>query len=91
MPEGLHNASPTFCRMMKAAPKDQVGKNVLSYIDDSCGKQEESILHLWLSRNLLQYARSLAQAQYKEMCIWGNKRQSAWMLSLHERHRSESR
>jgi hypothetical protein len=32
--EDLCNAGPTFCRMMKAALKDQVGKNVLSYIDD---------------------------------------------------------
>jgi hypothetical protein len=34
MSEGLHNDGPTFCRMMKAALKDQVGRNVLSYVDD---------------------------------------------------------
>jgi hypothetical protein len=34
MSEGLCNIGPTFCRMMKAALKDQVGRNVLSYIDD---------------------------------------------------------
>jgi hypothetical protein len=34
MLEGLHNAGPMFCRMMKAALKDQVGRNVLSYVDD---------------------------------------------------------
>jgi hypothetical protein len=34
MSEGLHNAGSTFCRMMKAALKDQVGRNVLSYVDD---------------------------------------------------------
>jgi hypothetical protein len=34
MLEGLCNAGPMFCRMMKAAVKDQVGKNVFSYIDD---------------------------------------------------------
>jgi hypothetical protein len=34
VPEDLCNAGPTFCRMTKAALKDQVGKNVLSYIDD---------------------------------------------------------
>jgi hypothetical protein len=34
MLEGLSNAGPTFCRMMKAALKDQVGRNVLSYVDD---------------------------------------------------------
>jgi hypothetical protein len=34
MLEGLRNAGPTFCRMMKAALKDQVGGNILSYVDD---------------------------------------------------------
>jgi hypothetical protein len=34
MPEGLCNAGSTFCRMMKAALKDQVGGNVLSHVDD---------------------------------------------------------
>jgi hypothetical protein len=34
MLEGLHNAGLTFCRMMKAALKDQVDRNVLSYVDD---------------------------------------------------------
>jgi hypothetical protein len=33
-PEGPHNAVPTFCRMMKAAMKDQVSRNILSYVDD---------------------------------------------------------
>jgi hypothetical protein len=34
MPEGLRNVGPTFYRMTKAALKDQVDKNVLSYVDD---------------------------------------------------------
>jgi hypothetical protein len=34
MPEGLRNAGPTFCRMTKTALKDQVARNVISYVDD---------------------------------------------------------
>jgi hypothetical protein len=34
MLEGLHNAGATFCRMTKVALKDQVRRNVLSYVDD---------------------------------------------------------
>jgi hypothetical protein len=34
MPEGLCNARPTFCKMTKAALKDQVGRNILSYVDN---------------------------------------------------------
>jgi hypothetical protein len=30
MPKGMRNTGPTFCRMMKVALKDQVGRNVLS-------------------------------------------------------------
>jgi hypothetical protein len=34
MPEDMRNASLTFCRMMKVALKDQVGRKVFSYVDD---------------------------------------------------------
>jgi hypothetical protein len=34
MPKGLCNIGPTFCRMIKAALKDQVDRNVLSYVDN---------------------------------------------------------
>jgi hypothetical protein len=34
MPEGFCNAGLTFYKMMKATLKDQVGRNVLSYVDD---------------------------------------------------------
>jgi hypothetical protein len=33
MYEGLHNAGPTFYRMMKIVLKDQVDRNALSYVD----------------------------------------------------------
>jgi hypothetical protein len=33
MPE-VCDADPTFCRMTKVALKDQVGRNIFSYIDD---------------------------------------------------------
>jgi hypothetical protein len=29
MPKGLRSTGPTFCRMMKATLKDQVGRNIL--------------------------------------------------------------
>jgi hypothetical protein len=30
----FENAAPTFCRMTKAALKDQVGRNMLLYVDE---------------------------------------------------------
>jgi hypothetical protein len=46
MLEALCNAGPTFCRMMKAALKDQVGRNVLSYVDNIivASKKKESYI-----------------------------------------------
>jgi hypothetical protein len=46
MSKGLRNIDPTFCRMMKAALKDQVGRNVLSYVDDIvvASKKKESYI-----------------------------------------------
>jgi hypothetical protein len=34
MPEGLCNIGPTLYKMMKAAIKKQVGKNIFTYVDD---------------------------------------------------------
>jgi hypothetical protein len=34
MSEGLHNVGPTFHRMTKAALKDQVSRNIFSYVND---------------------------------------------------------
>jgi hypothetical protein len=33
MPEGLKNAGPTFCRMMKVILKDQMHRNIFAYVD----------------------------------------------------------
>jgi hypothetical protein len=71
MPEGLHSAGPTFCRMMKAALKDQVDRNVLSYDDDI----------VMASRNKTSYITKLAKTftnmrdtRFKlnpEKCVFG--------------------
>jgi hypothetical protein len=34
MPEGLKNAGPTFCRMMRAILKYQMPRNVFTFVDD---------------------------------------------------------
>jgi hypothetical protein len=34
MPKGLKNVSPMFCRMTKAILKDQIYRNVFTYVDD---------------------------------------------------------
>jgi hypothetical protein len=42
MPEGLRNAGPTFYRMTKAILKDQIDRNIFSYIDDNVVASKKS-------------------------------------------------
>jgi hypothetical protein len=83
MMERLRNACPTFCRMMKAALKDQVGRNVFSYVDDIVVANKKNFVHFQLDRNFRQYARSQAQAQSGEMHLRRNTRQSIGLFGIH--------
>jgi hypothetical protein len=70
MPEGLCNAGPTFCRMMKVALKDQVGRNVLSYVDDMVIASRKDTY----TSNLVETFMNMRKAKLKlnpEKCIFG--------------------
>jgi hypothetical protein len=71
MPEGLRNVGPTFCRMMKAALKDQVGRNVFSYVDDIIVASKEKALDI---SNLTETFTNMREAKLKlnpEKCVFG--------------------
>jgi hypothetical protein len=71
MLEGLRNARPTFCRMTKMALKDQVGRNVLSYVDDIVvvSKKKEKYISDWAETfaNMRQVKLKLNS----EKCVFG--------------------
>jgi hypothetical protein len=63
MPEGLKNADPTFCRMTKAILKDQMQRNVFTYVDDIVMvSREKSNSYTGFSGDLHQYAQSAIKA-----------------------------
>jgi hypothetical protein len=71
MPEGLCNAEPTFYRMTKAALKDQVDRNVLSYIDNIvvASKKKETYIS-----DFAETFTNIREARLKlnlEKCIFG--------------------
>jgi hypothetical protein len=71
MPEGLRNAGPTFRRMMKVALKDQVGRNVLSYVDDIVvvSKKKENYIS-----DLAETFTNIQEAKLKlnpKKCVFG--------------------
>jgi hypothetical protein len=70
MPKGLHNAESTFCRMTKVALKDQVGRNVLSYVNDIvvASRKKETYIS-----DLAEIFATMREASFKlnpEKCIF---------------------
>jgi hypothetical protein len=88
MPEGLRNAGPMFYRMMKAALKNQVSKNILSYVHNIivASKKKESYIS-----DLSETFTNMREANLKlnsDKCIFGgNKKQGIGLLGLHQRYR----
>jgi hypothetical protein len=71
MPEGLRNVWPIFCRMTKAALKDQVGRNVLFYIDDIVVASRKNDTYI---SDLAETFANMCEVRLKlnpEKCIFG--------------------
>jgi hypothetical protein len=71
MHEGLRNTSPTFCLMMKAALKDQVDRNVLSYVDDIVMASKKKTSYI---SDLAETFANIREAWLKlnlEKCVFG--------------------
>jgi hypothetical protein len=71
MPEGLRNASPTFCRMAKATLKDQVGRNIFTYVDDIVVASKNKSTHI---SDLTETFMNMREARLKlilDKCVLG--------------------
>jgi hypothetical protein len=71
MPEGLRNADPTFCRMMKAILKEQVGRNVFSYVDHIVVASKKKIGYI---SDLIETFTNMRETRLKlnlEKCVFG--------------------
>jgi hypothetical protein len=71
MPEGLRNAGPMFCRMIKVALNDQVGRNILSNANDIvvASRKKETYIS-----NIAETFINMREAMLKlnpEKCIFG--------------------
>jgi hypothetical protein len=70
MLEGLRNAGPTFYTITKAALKDQVGKNILSYVDDIviASKKKDNYIS-----DLAETFANMCEARLKlnQKCVFG--------------------
>jgi hypothetical protein len=71
MPEGLRNASPTFCRITKAVLKDQVGRNVFSYIDDIMVASKKKASYITDRTETFANMREAKLKLNPEKCVFG--------------------
>jgi hypothetical protein len=82
MPEGLNNAGGSFSRMTAKVLHSQIGRNVLTYVDDiivKSTKQENNIT------DLQETFANFRQAGLKlnpEKCVFGVKKGKCWGLVL---------
>jgi hypothetical protein len=71
MPKDLCNTGPTFCRMTKAALKDKVGRNVLSYVDNIVVASKKKETHIF---DLTETFANMGESRLMlnpEKCIFG--------------------
>jgi hypothetical protein len=71
MVEGLRNVGPAFCRMMKAAFKDHVSRNVLSYVNDIIVASKKKATYI---SNPTETFTNMREANLKlnpEKCVFG--------------------
>jgi hypothetical protein len=71
MSEGLRNTSPIFYRMMKVALKDQVGWNILLYVDDIVVASKKRASYI---SDLTENFTNMRKAKLKlnlEKCVFG--------------------
>jgi hypothetical protein len=71
MLEGLHNAGSTFYRMTKAALKDQVGRNMLSSVDDIVMASKKRENYMTDLAETFTYMREARLKLNPEKCVFG--------------------
>jgi hypothetical protein len=85
MPEGLKNAGGSFSRMTAKVLHSQIGKNVLTYVDDIIVKSTKQENHI---ADLQETFANFRQAGLKlnpEKCVFGVKRASSLAIWYQQR------
>jgi hypothetical protein len=85
MSEGLKNAGGSFSRMISKVLCTQIGRNVLTYVDDIIVKSTKQENHIAdLQKNICQFQKGWPQVKPKKMCLRGEERKIYWMSSINK-------
>jgi hypothetical protein len=85
MPEGLKNAGGSFSRMTARVLHFQIGRNVLTYVDDIIVKSTKQENHIAdLQETFANFRQAGLKLNPKKMCFWGKEGQVPWLSSINE-------
>jgi hypothetical protein len=85
MPEGLKNAGGSFSRMTAKVLHSQIGRNVLTYVDDIIVKKHktrESCCRL--VRDICQFQASWSQVEPRKVCLRSEEGQVSWLSGINK-------
>jgi hypothetical protein len=84
MPEGLKNAEGSFSRMTAKVLHSQIGKNVLTYVDDIIVKSTKQGNHIADWQETFANFRQACLMLNPEVYFGGEEGQVPWLSSINE-------
>jgi hypothetical protein len=89
MPEGLKNAGGSFSRMIAKVLHSQIGRNVLTYVDDIIVKSMKQENHIADLQEICQLQASWPEVKSRKVCFWGEEGQVPWLFGINKGNRSQ--
>jgi hypothetical protein len=85
MPEGLKNAGGSFSRMTARVLHSQIGRNVLTYVDDIIVKRMKQENHITDLQDIFaNFKQAGLKLNPEKMCFWGKEGQVPWLSSINK-------
>jgi hypothetical protein len=89
MLEGLKNAGGSFSRMTAKVLHSQIGKNVLTYVDDIIVKSTKQENHVAdLQETFGNFRRAGLKLNPEKMCLRSEEGRISWLLGINKGYRS---
>jgi len=83
MPEGLKNAGGSFSRMTLAVVKGQLGRNILTYVDDIIVKSDKQEHHIEdLKETFQNFRKASLKLNPRELCLCICQRKISGVFSI---------
>jgi hypothetical protein len=87
MSEGLKNARGSFSRMTAKVLHSQIGRNVLTYVDDIIVKSMKQENHIAdLQETFANFRQAGLKLNPEKMCFRSKERQVPWLSGFNERN-----